>query len=44
MALNLSVGDPFPDHALLDDSGTPTSIAEVANGQPLFLALFRGPW
>lgn len=42
--LNLKIGDRFPDHTLTDDTGTALSISEVANGRPLFLALFRGPW
>ena len=44
MPLNLDVGDHFPDVTLIDDTDTPISIAEVANGRPLFLAFFRGPW
>ena len=44
MPLNLNVGDRFPDHRLIDDTGTELSISDVANGQPLFLAFFRGPW
>jgi len=44
MPLNLSVGDTFPDMARLDDRGEETTVREVANGQPLFLAFFRGPW
>ncbi len=44
MPLKLDVGDIFPDQRLLDDTGAEVSISEVAQGQPLFLALFRGPW
>lgn len=44
MPLNLAVGDRFPDHRMLDDTGTEVSISDVTQGQPLFLALFRGPW
>jgi peroxiredoxin len=44
MPLRLEVGDPFPDLTLPDDAGRNVSISEVAQGQPLFLALFRGPW
>ena len=44
MPLNLSVGDRFPDHTMLDDGGAEASIADVADGQPLFVAFFRGPW
>ena len=44
MPLNLAVGDRFPDHAMPDDTGARVTIAEVAAGQPLFVAFFRGPW
>ena len=44
MPLNLSVGDPFPDHRMPDHTGTEVSLSEVAQGLPLFLAFFRGPW
>ena len=44
MPLNRGVGDAFPDVALLDDRGDERTIGAVAAGQPLFLALFRGPW
>ena len=44
MPLNLAVGDRFPDQTLCDDTGNDVSISEVAGGQPLFLAFFRGPW
>ena len=44
MPLNLAVGDTFPDHRMQDDTGSEVSISEVAQGKPLFLALFRGPW
>lgn len=44
MPLNLDVGDRFPDITLPDHDGNPVSISEVAKGQPLFLAFFRGPW
>lgn len=44
MPLNLGVGDTFPDVTLTDDRGNPRSISEIAKGQPLFLAFFRGPW
>ncbi|MDH3679579.1 MAG: hypothetical protein OEV40_06450 [Acidimicrobiia bacterium] len=44
MPLNLKIGDRFPDQTLTDDTGTSLSISEVANGRPLFLAFFRGPW
>ena len=44
MPLNLDVGDQFPDVTLLDHDGIERSISEIAKGQPLFLAFFRGPW
>ena len=44
MSLNLTVGDRFPDVTMTDDRGNDRSVSEVANGQPLFLAFFRGPW
>jgi peroxiredoxin len=44
MPLKLGVGDPFPDMTLRDDRGRHVSVSEVAQGQPLFLAFFRGPW
>ncbi|MEM9563384.1 MAG: hypothetical protein AAGA93_12240 [Actinomycetota bacterium] len=44
MPLQLQVGDAFPDVTMVDDRGQPRSIAEVADGRPLFLAFFRGPW
>lgn len=44
MPLNLATGDQFPDHALVDHAGRTMSIAELADGQPLFVAFYRGPW
>jgi len=44
MALNLSVGDPFPDVTVLDHDGNSTTLSELAGGRPLFLAFYRGPW
>ena len=44
MPLKLKPGDRFPDLELPDDTGTPRRISAVADGQPLFLAFFRGPW
>ncbi|MEL6980879.1 MAG: hypothetical protein AAFO29_00490 [Actinomycetota bacterium] len=44
MPLNIDVGDRFPDLTMVDDRGQARSIAEVADGRPLFLAFFRGPW
>lgn len=42
MLLNLEVGDRFPSPSLVDDRGNEVSIEEVAGGQPLILAFFRG--
>ena len=44
MPLQYGVGDTFPDVTLRDDRGREVSVSEVAQGQPLFLAFFRGPW
>jgi len=44
MALRFKPGDRFPDHALPDDAGYTRPISEVAGGQPLVLAFYRGPW
>lgn len=44
MALNRNVGDRFPDVTMVDDRGQARTISEVGDGQPLFLAFFRGPW
>jgi peroxiredoxin len=44
MPLHLSVGDKFPDSTLSDDRGNSISLSEIADGQPLFVAFFRGPW
>lgn len=44
MPLNLQVGDRFPDVTLPNDRGQRVAISDVAKGQPLFLAFFRGPW
>lgn len=44
MPLNLDVGDGFPDVTMLDHDGQSRTISEIAKGQPLFLAFFRGPW
>jgi peroxiredoxin len=44
MALNLDVGDRFPDVMMPNHDGDPVAISEIAKGQPLFLAFFRGPW
>lgn len=44
MALKLKPGDRFPDLTLPDDTGRPIAISALADGQPLILAFFRGPW
>lgn len=44
MPLELSVGDSFPDVTMPDHDGYPTTISQVADGHPLFLAFYRGPW
>ncbi len=44
MPLQLDVGDRFPSVSLPDHSGKTRSIEEVADGKPLLLAFFRGPW
>ena len=44
MALKYEVGQKFPSVSLLDDRERAVSIAELAEGRPLILAFFRGPW
>lgn len=44
MALDLNPGDRFPDVTMVDDRGQARSLTEIADGQPLFLAFYRGPW
>ena len=44
MPLKYNVGETFPDMALCDDRNREVTISDVAQGQPLFLAFFRGPW
>jgi peroxiredoxin len=44
MPLNLNTGDSFPDVKMLDHEGNTAAISEIALGQPLFLAFYRGPW
>ena len=44
MPLKLSVGDKFPSLTLRDDRDQEVSIEEVADGRPLILAFYRGPW
>jgi len=44
MPLKLRPGDSFPDAVLRNESGEKVSLSEVAGGQPLLLAFYRGPW
>ena len=44
MPLKLKPGDQFPDLSLPDESGTLRSLSSLADGQPLFVSFFRGPW
>lgn len=44
MSLRLDVGDAFPSLTLANDRSHTVSIAEVADGHPLILAFYRGPW
>lgn len=44
MPLRLKPGDRFPDLELPDETGRSVSISALADGQPLLLAFFRGPW
>ena len=44
MPLRLKVGDTFPSLSLTNDRSQTVSIAEVADGHPLILAFYRGPW
>ena len=44
MPLKYDVGQKLPSMGLVDDRGRESSIEEVAGGQPLILAFFRGPW
>ncbi len=44
MALKYEVGKKFPSVSLLDDRDRAVSIADLAEGQPLILTFFRGPW
>ncbi|MDJ0848880.1 MAG: hypothetical protein QNK04_10920 [Myxococcota bacterium] len=44
MPLEYEVGQKFPSVSLLDDRNREISIAELAEGRPLILAFFRGPW
>ena len=42
--LKYHVGQQFPSMSLIDDREQEVSIAELADGQPLILAFYRGPW
>ncbi len=44
MALKYEVGQKFPSVSLPDDRRRAVSIADLAEGRPLILAFFRGPW
>lgn len=44
MPLKLAPGDRFPDLALPDERGEERPISAVADGRPLILAFYRGPW
>ncbi len=44
MPLQYEVGQKFPERSLVDDRGKEVTIEEVAGGQPLILAFYRGPW
>ena len=44
MPLRYDVGQKFPSVSLVDDRAQTVSISEVADGRPLLLAFYRGPW
>ena len=44
MPLRYQVGDTFPALSLVDERGKERSIADLADGQPMILIFFRGPW
>lgn len=44
MPLRYEIGQKFPSIGLVDDREREVSIAEVAEGRPLILAFYRGPW
>ena len=44
MPVKYAVGDRFPDCRLVDDREREVRISELAEGQPLILAFYRGPW
>ncbi len=44
MPLRLKPGDRFPEVALTDDGGRTVTPTQVADGRPLILVFYRGPW
>ena len=44
MALRLKPGDRFPEHTLPDETGASVALTRLADGRPLLLAFYRGPW
>ena len=44
MSLRYEIGQKFPSVTLSDDRGQQVSIEEVADGRPLILVFYRGPW
>ena len=44
MPLKYSEGLRFPSLPLVDDRYRETTIEQVAEGMPLILAFYRGPW
>jgi peroxiredoxin len=44
MALKYEIGQKFPSVSLVDDREREVSIADLAEGRPLILAFYRGPW
>ena len=42
--LKLKIGDTFPSLSLTSDRGQSISIAKIADGRPLMLTFYRGPW
>jgi peroxiredoxin len=44
MALKYLVDQTFPSVSLVDDQEREVSTSELAEGQPLILSFYRGPW
>jgi peroxiredoxin len=44
MALKYEIGQKFPSVSLVDDREREVSIADLAEGRPLILAFYSGPW